>query len=211
MAVRVLEDAVLAPDSVRAHAVEAAWNHLTAAGPLLMPAQRIGVIAAARRAWAGEHRPPDGGELLVEAAHWLAVDAGGITADLVADLETRGLDRHRYLETVGVVAMTANIDFYVRGLGASLPTLPEPRDEPPTGAIDPDAGITDGFVPATGPLLAPFVLDALPTEGKVLRALHEPMYMPMHEMGDHAYRDLLTRPQIELIAARTSELNECFY
>ncbi|MBT8240567.1 MAG: hypothetical protein KJN63_05010, partial [Acidimicrobiia bacterium] len=60
-------------------------------------------------------------------------------------------------------------------------------------------------------LRAPHVLDALPTEGTAFRDLHEPMYMPMAEIDHWGYADVLNRPQIEFIAARSSYLNECFY
>ena len=109
------------------------------------------------------------------------------------------------------MARIANVDFYARGLGASPPVLPAVDDREPTGEIAPDARITNGWVPATGPLFAPFCLDALPAEGEALRSLHEPMYMPMDQMGDPGFTDRLTRAQIEFIAARTSYLNECFY
>ena len=207
----MLSDAKLAPSPDRLAAVRAAWANLTASGPTLTSAERIGVINAARAAWAGEVQPDAGLGPLGEAAHWLAIDAGGLTAQVVDDLEARGLDRWRYLEVVGVVARTSNVDFYARGLGASLPAVPEPDGAPPSRAIHADAGITDGWVPATGPLMAPFSLDALPSEGDALRSLHEPMYMPMRAMGDSAYGDELSRAQIEYLAARSSYLNECFY
>ncbi len=174
------------------------------------------MIESARAAWAGAGAPRTGP--LTEAAHWLAVDAGGITGAVVDELEARGLDRFRYLETVGVVARLANIDFYVRGIGASPLTVNDAgssvadgSSDQPTGAIAEGARITDGWVPAMGPLVAPFTLDALPAEGEALRAIHEPMYMPMAEMGDGGYADELTRAQIEYVASRTSYLNECFY
>lgn len=230
----MLADSKLKPSPARLAAVLDGWGNLTSPGPTLSVAQRLGIMATARAGWAGTAAPVAGrttgrtagrgaevDPLLAEAAHWLAVDAGGITGDVVADFESRGLDRFRYLETVGVVARLANIDFYLRGLGATLLEIPAgrspgpegsgPDDWPPTGEIRADAGLTDGWVPAIGPLIAPFTLDALPSEGRALRAIHEPMYMPMDEMGDHRYTDVLTRVQIEYVAARTSYLNECFY
>lgn len=226
----MLANGKLKPSPARLAALWDAWGNLTGPGPTLSAAQRIGIIASARAGWAGAAVPGanhteagDSGldSLLAEAAHWLAVDAGGITGEVVAELEARGLDRFRYLETVGVVARLANVDFYLRGIGAGLfevtvdgtsrPGGSEPEDRQPTGDYLADAGLTDGWVPATGPLIAPFTLDALPSEGEALRAIHEPMYMPMNEMGDHRYTDVLTRAQIEFVASRTSYLNECFY
>ena len=42
--------------------------------------------------------------------------------------------------------------------------------------------------------------------------LHRVLYLPLEEMLDvGAARDGLSRPQLELVAARTSALNDCFY
>ena len=146
-----------------------------------------------------------------EAAHWLAVDAEGMRPDIVADFEARGLDRLRYLEIVGIVGRLSNVDFYVRGIGASELALPEPDDAEPSGEIDPAAALTNMWVPTIGQTFAPHVLDALPAEGEALRDMHEPMYVLMTNIGDGAYADDLTKAQIEYLAARTSYLNECFY
>ena len=215
----------LSPPSNRGEAMARAWANLTTAGPTLNAGERLAVIATARRAWASapgaghsagghigrEHSGDGHGSPLEDAAFWLAKDAGGLTREVVDQLEQRGLDRYRYLETVGVVARLASLDFYARGVGAAL--LPAPPDDgsSPSGEVHPDAAITNGWVPATGPLFAPASLDALPAEGLALRDVHEAMYMPMAEMGDPAFVDVLTRAQIEFIAARTSFLNECFY
>lgn len=207
----MLLDARLGPNEMRLAAVVAAWANLITVGTTLTAAERIVTIGAARAAWAGEPAPDPTAGLLGEAAHWLAIDAGGLTSDVVDDLEARGLDRFRYLEAVGVVSMLSNIDFYARGLGASLPEPPDPDDRAPTGAVEPTATLAHGWVPSVGRPFAPLWLDALPTDGEALRTLHQPMYMPFDQMGDSRYRDDLARPQIEYLAARTSYLNECFY
>jgi hypothetical protein len=215
----------LSPPIGRNEAIARAWANLTTSGPTLNSAERLAVIASARRAWATATGTGTGstdgtgngvdrrghGSPLEETAYWVARDAGGLTGEVVDGLEQRGLDRYRYLEAVGVVARLASLDFYARGVGAPLLEAPFDDGSSPTGEVHPDAAITDGWVPATGPLFAPASLDALPAEGLALRDVHEAMYMPMAEMGDPAFVDVLTRAQIEFIAARTSFLNECFY
>ena len=205
----MLANSKLKPSSARLAAVEHGWRNLTSAGPTLTAAERVGVIAVARAAWAGG--PAPAGDPMAEAAHWLAADAGGLTGSVVADFEARGLYRFRYLEVVGVVARLANVDFYCRGIGAELPIAVAADDGPPTGNVAAEAAMTDGWVPALGPLMAPFSLDALPDEGEALRVIHEPMYIDMAEIGNGAYADELTKAQFEYIASRTSYLNECFY
>ena len=207
----MLHDAALSPNSERLAAVQRAWINLTGVGTMLTATERHQVIQDARAGWSGSTTPDPASGVAGEAAHWLAVDAEGLRAEVVADFEARGLDRLRYLEIVGIVGRLANVDFYARGLGASLPVLPEPSAAPPTGMLHPDAEITNMWVPTVGQSFAPLVLDALPAEGEALRDLHEPMYVSLSALGDGSYADELTRAQIEFIAARTSYLNECFY
>jgi hypothetical protein len=59
----------------------------------------------------------------------------------------------------------------------------------------------------------PFSLDLVPAEGWALMEIHGPLYMTPDEMGDPQFNRSpgLHRPQMELVAARTSLINECFY
>ncbi len=41
--------------------------------------------------------------------------------------------------------------------------------------------------------------------------LHGPIYLTYEEMADLDFRRGLHRSQMELVAARTSAINECFY
>lgn len=207
----MLNDAVLSPNGDRLAAIERAWANLTGPGTVLTATERHQVIQDARAGWAGSTAPDPASGPAREAAHWLAVDAEGLRAEVIADFEARGLDRLRYLEIVGIVSRLANIDYYAKALGASLQALPEPSAAPPTGSLHPDAAITNMWVPTVGQSYAPLVLDALPAEGEALRDLHEPMYVDLSAISDGSYADELTKAQIEFVAARTSYLNECFY
>ncbi len=201
----------LTPSVERAAAVERAWAQLNDSGPSLSSTERQFVISDARRAWAGAAEPLPESGLIGEATHWIAVDAEGITEPLVASFEERGLDRLTYLEIVGVVARLANIDWYLRAIGAELPSLPDDDGRSPTNMIQVQAQITDSWVPMMGDAMAPRTLDALPEEGTALVDLHEPMYIPMMRIGAYSIDDELTRVQTEFIASRVSYLNECFY
>lgn len=207
----VLVDAAVAAAPERRDSIARAWINLVGPGALLTAVDRHQVIRDARAAWAGATAPNPAHGLMGEAAHWLAVDAEGLTSEIVADFEVRGLDRLRYLEIVGLVARLSNVDFYVRGIGASPLTLPEPSLAPPSGRLHPDAVLTNMWVPTVGQSFAPHVVDALPDEGEAVRDIHEPMYVPMSSVGDAHHHDVLSKSQIEYLAARTSYLNECFY
>ncbi len=206
----MLTDGMIAPDAKRRAAARAAWENLMSPGPTLSRSERVSVIESARMAWAGTSS--EGGRSLIEeVGHWIALDAGGITAEAVTTIELAGLGRFQYLEAVGVASRLANIDFYARGLGASLPSIPARPDEPATGAVHDAAAMHDGWVPSTGPLHAITVLEALPSDAESFKALHEPFYVPFIHFMDGDYCDALHRTQIEWVAARSSYLNECFY
>lgn len=207
----MLADAALAPDPVRLGAIQRAWAQLTGPGVELTATERHQVIKDARAAWDGAEAPSAGSGVAGEAAHWLAVDAEGLRADVITDFETQGLDRWRYLEIVGIVSRLANVDFYVAGLGGERLGLPAVDHTLPSGRRDRAAIISNMWVPTVGAAYAPHVLDALPAEGEALRDLHEPMYMSFASIRDGQFADALTKSQIEFLAARTSYLNECFY
>ena len=63
----------------------------------------------------------------------------------------------------------------------------------------------------TGPPSIPISLSAVPAEQAALEALHGSAYLTFQQMQDPAYVRGLSRAQMELVAARTSAINECFY
>lgn len=195
----------------REAAVDRAWTQLAGPGPTLSSGERRQIITDARAAWAGRSLSGDRGPI-GDATYAVAVDAEGLTLEMVESFEARALDRLSYLEVVGVVARLSNIDWYCRATNRPLPQLPSRNDiEAPTGAVHPDADMTDSWVPMLGLASAPLALDALPDEGNALRDLLEPMYIDMSDIVNWTFADELNRPQIEVLAARVSYLNECFY
>lgn len=141
---------------------------------------------------------------------------------------TGGLDAARYMELVGVTTLLAGLDHFARALG--IPPLPlsaplpgEPSRHRPAGArpgtawvpmIDPgDAAGPEadlyggaGFVPNIVRALS-----LVPDEVRALRRATEAHYVPVAQIPDPTVRRALDRTQMELVAARVSALNECFY
>ena len=71
----------------------------------------------------------------------------------------------------------------------------------------------NAWLPTVGIALAPTALSALPNEKANKDALNKPLYLAddvIHKYDVEPGREL-TRPQMELVAARTSWLNECFF
>jgi len=114
-----------------------------------------------------------------------------------------------------VVAQANDIDRFADALELARPTLPEPEDGEPVGRFDGDVDRRRHWVP-TDLVKGPNVLKALsavPFENETLQILSAAQYVAVGGLlgdltSDH---NALTRMQIELVAARTSKLNECFY
>ena len=174
----------------------------------------------------GDRALPDAA---VEVAHKLRTDSGRLSEGwYMAQLEA-GLSDAQYVELVGVVTMATGLDMFARALGVPADALPQPKpghprhDRPrgakPNGAWVPtvaEADVTDGeadFYPpgAVIPNIAT-ALSLVPSEVRMLRALSAAFYMPIERVSDPTFhRGPLDRPQMELVAARVSAINECFY
>ena len=139
-----------------------------------------------------------------------------------------GLEEGPYVEAVGVVTLLAGVDYFARSLGVPPFPLPEPRPGEPSGhrprAARPGEAWVSMIAPrdAEGPEedlfggaeLVPNIARALslvPDHVRVLRDLSSSHYMDFRQIPDPTVRKDLDRAQMELVAARVSAMNECFY
>ena len=171
-----------------------------------------------------------------EAARGLAreIALGGTRIDraFYERARAQGLGEEEYVETVGVVARLTNLDVFARGIGVPSRPLPEARDTRelararPTTAIDEGAfthsvpggrrGGADGTdlygdaYPVSNIVRS---LSLVPAEAAGLIRVLETQYVPESKYEDYTFSSQpeLSRAQVELIAARVSALNECFY
>ena len=151
-------------------------------------------------------------EPAIEAAVLLGQRPSGVTQELVLDWEERGLDMFRYVELIGIVSQVTAVDTFHRAIGLTLEPLPHPvPGEPTRQHSESQVRVTKAWVPMEGPPTIPTSLSAVPAEMAALEALHGPAYLAYEQMQDPAYTRGLTRAQMELVAARTSAINECFY
>ena len=123
---------------------------------------------------------------------------------------------------------TAGIDSFCRALGIPPFPLPEPQPGEPSGYRP--AGVREGI--AWVPILAPEdasgpeadlypdtpmvpniarALSLVPDHARLLQAESRSHYMAMEDIPNPAVRCAIDRMQMELVAARVSALNECFY
>jgi len=167
--------------------------------------------------------------VMVEVAHRIATDSGRVTRAWYESVLEQGMLEGEYVEILGLVATTIALDTFSRGYGRPLAALPEaqpgqPSRYRPAGAkhqlawvptLEPgdltpdDPDIYAGYHP---PYNIQKALSLVPEAMQAFFDLDETFYLQEQEILDfaHEYR-ALTHDQMELIAARLSALNRCYY
>lgn len=178
----------------------------------------------------GEH--DHGGRLpepAVDAVHRVITDQSRITRAWVERNDAEGFSKAAYVELVGIAVAVFSIDEFHRALGLALEPLPVPRPGdisryrpihlaedigfvptvPPDGAVGAEADLWPNGRTANVVRALTLVPDAL----RDWRELSDAQYLSFQEMGHFEQNPerALSRLQIELIAARVSAINDCFY
>lgn len=202
-----------APDAAADAAIADALANIASAGSFFTGAQRLAFAQQARFARGLDPAQPGLSPLVADTVRRVAVEAMNSRSEHVAAWEAEGHHVLAFVELVAVVAQISSIDSYRVGLGAALDPLPEAIPGPPTPAVDDRAVTSNAWVPTVGIALAPTALNALPNEKAAKDAMSAEWYLTdefVHKYDIDPGREL-TRAQMELIAARTSYLNECFF
>lgn len=177
---------------------------------------------------------PDPGELLPAAmlalVKLIALEPKELSSDDYTGALANGLSDGEYVEVVGLVARSVNLDIFARGLGASPTALKAVEDGEPVYESPVSAVREGGWVPTVpfgpeggeaaielyGKGMMPFIYRALslvPSEASLVLANGNVQYLGMGDFGDYSYSPFppLSRAQVELLAGRVSAFNECFY
>ncbi len=165
----------------------------------------------------------------IEAVHKIVTDPGRLSKPWLEGLLADGLTDAAYVEIVGVLTTVLSVDDLHRGLGLDLEPLPasvggEPERRRPAGATDEGAWVhtvpasaldaADADLYGGAPQAANVIraLSLVPPAVRMLGVLHGAHYLSYAEMRMMTSLDRsLSRPQLELVAARVSAVNECFY
>jgi hypothetical protein len=162
----------------------------------------------------GEHdATPELSAAAVEVAHRTASDPGRLTRRW-AERHIASLGEEVYTELVGVTAIVSVLDRFDRAMGRAERPLPEPVDGDPARVRPDDVGDVGAWVSQTiGPTRANVsrTLSLVPTTNSTWRQLVDTHYSRGAEFVNLRWEFPLSRPQAELVAARTTALNECFY
>jgi hypothetical protein len=165
----------------------------------------------------------------IEAVHRIIMDQARVSEAWIDDLGGRGVSDAAYVELVGVVVAVFSIDEFNRGLGAEPEPLPTPdagdpdhyrpaqaiKDVgfvamvPPDGATGNEADLCQNGLSANVLRALTLVPDAL-RNWRDLASAQYLSFAARHDLGQRADRSL-NRMQMELIAARVSAINQCFY
>lgn len=198
--------------------------------------ERVAIVSEVRRARDTPNTPPawvpvshvaglyDDGHLLPATAVdaiWRLTNHPGTLTQAWCDDIAEGLAQgdsdsgaYRYTELVALVAQANCIDRFAEGLSLGRPLLSEPVSGEPSRTIPGDVIIRDHWVPtdATENAAVTKALSCVPAENRMSFVLCDAQYLPVETMFElMADRNSLTRMQVELVAARTSKLNDCFY
>ena len=149
----------------------------------------------------------------VEVIHRVVNDSGSLTRSW-ATVQIDELGDARYAELVGVTAIIVAIDVFARSIGERQHELLAPIDGPPAAARPDDVGDVGAWIPMTQTKQLANVSRALslvPRTNATWRALVTKSYSRGPQMLELTWQRALTRPQVELIAAQVSRLQQCFY
>ncbi len=209
-------------------ALEAAWDWIAGPSGAWTGAQKVAMVGVTRAAEARplwdrrptgiEHLPVEADEtglspLVVDTVERVTVEAGAIErswAEAVID----ELGDVAYAELVAVVAIVATVDRACELLGRPLEPAPDATPGEPTDERAPTTDDLGAYVPIAAGFPGAHIAKSLsiaPTANLRRLGLVRALYSGTR-FGELRWDDgALDRPQVELVAARTSELNECFY
>lgn len=169
-------------------------------------------------------------ELATDVVHRISSDAERLSKSFYEQTLRAGLSDSQWVEIVGIVSTLKSIDAFHRALGLPVEPLPESTSDAATGYRPEGLSDSGGWVPMIrvsdlaepekmlyhGYPRMPNVLRSMslvPDEVRNLARLSDAMYLSVKEIPDFRApgNRVIDRLQIELIAARVSSINECFY
>ena len=221
-----LADAALPVAEEVAKAHQATLTAFAQPGAWWSGADRLAIVQAARAApscalCAARARSPtpnaepgehDGASDLppvaIEAAHRLRTDSGRLTRRWFDDLIDMGLQREAYVELTSLTASSVIVDTFAKAVGVEAPRLPEAADGEPS--FEASSDVVDGG--AWLPIARQGRANILRSLGLVpsALALFFGTFNTSYYMRPNA-RFAIGRRQVELVAARVSAVNQCFY
>ena len=163
---------------------------------------------------------------VVEVIHRVRTDSGRLTRAWFDGIMATGLEVAPYVEVVSVTTLVTGLDYFCAALGIAPFLLPEPQPGEPTRQLPAATTTGEAWVPMLqresdegralfgGTGMVPNIarsVSVVPAAVRAMLGLISTHYFGPAQLLDLSARRALDRPQIELVAARVSALNECFY
>lgn len=188
------------------------WQEVRDAATNELDRDRLAAIspeALDRRHGAGVHLDA----VAVDVVHRVASDPGRLTRRW-ADEAIAELGEETYTELVAVTAIATVLDRFDLLLGEAPAPLPAPRAGAPTrvrpdGVGDVGAWVSQSIEKARANVSR--AVSLVPETQATWSALVTACYSRGAEFMNLTWNRALGRAQVELVAARTTALNECFY
>ena len=154
---------------------------------------------------------------IVEVIHRVQTDSGRLTESWFKSVIDTGLSQAAYIEIVGAVSTAIILDSFARGIGVEPIEPGNASDGEPDRTVNESVFDGGAWVPLFD-LPQEMTETGLPSSPNIFRAMGLVPTAIAHFFGvmraHYALADLdfaINRSQTELIAARVSSLNQCFY
>jgi len=149
----------------------------------------------------------------VEVIHRVASDPGRLTQAWADEMMTV-LGEETYTELVGIAACTAVLDMFAWAMTGDDGQLGDNTAGSPANERPDDVGDVGAWVSqttGTGMANVSRSLSLVPVTNRAWVGLVQALYSRGPEFLDLSWDRALSRPQVELVAARTTAELECFY
>lgn len=149
----------------------------------------------------------------VDVVHRIASDPGRLTRTW-ADRMIGSLGEEVYTELVGVAACTAVVDAFAVATGGEKPALAAPMPGEPARLRPDDVGDVGAWVAQSttpGAANVSRSLSLVPVTNQAWVGAVQALYSRGADFANLSWERALSRPQVELVAARTTAELECFY
>lgn len=164
----------------------------------------------------------------VDAVHRIASDPGRLSSSWFQQCQDAGLEAAQIIELGGIAATATIVDSLARGFDRPLEALPEARPGEPARKLPPGLETRGAWAPMIPPENAEglvkdvyagieqaagfvfHVVQAL-TSAPSAWMLFLQTFLPNYHTHGVTPEGGLARVQVELLAASTSEYNDCFY
>ncbi|MDE2924287.1 MAG: alkylhydroperoxidase-related (seleno)protein [Acidobacteriota bacterium] len=207
-------------------ALRRSWADIGRPGTWWTGPERVAIAALARAERIQRNEPPWGRnrgepdtalpEKAIEAARKIGADPMHLDREWAEGIIAEIGDA-RYVELASVVVTTVAADAFCEAMGIGPEPLPEPEAGEPTAERPDGMGDIGAWVPvqvvdwkrANVARALSLVPEGVRTFFRMVVAMYSGAATDFEKMvWDHRP---LSRPQVELIAARVSALNQCFY